>query len=242
MARRQSFTQIFRSRASVAGRWLNQARDAMAAWVDMATGNRDRVERNRFLRAFHEQSNAPRGRGASTAAITNVASKAETVGKTNISKTNIGGLYLFIYKAKWRDKLPYWDRYPLIFLISNNAMIKGKPSNDHFLGLNLHYLYPRQRALLMDAINDRLMRNGFDETHQNYDPNLYSRITYEVLKGAASHRQFKPAIKMYRKDHVVSPNLIKIPGFEWENVIFLDIARFEKKSEAFVHAESARNS
>ncbi len=240
-AKKPSFKEIFKSRSAIAGRWMNQARDAMQSWVNSASGNSDR---NRFLRAYNKQRGQQLGRGASLGAATKIAGASdEMVSARQMNTQNIGGMYLFIYKAEHREKLPYWDQYPLIFLLSNQVKLKdGKISNDHFMGLNLHYISPRQRALLMDAINDRVLRNAFDRKHERYDPNLYSKITYQVLKDAASHRQFKPCVKMYRKANVVSPNLIRIPGDEWHNIMFLDIARFQKKSQQYVHSESARNS
>ena len=49
-----------------------------------------------------------------------------------------GRMYLFFYDAKTKDKLPYWDRFPLIFIL--------EITQDGFTGLNLHYLPPRLRV------------------------------------------------------------------------------------------------
>ena len=61
-------------------------------------------------------------------------------------KTNIvpGGLYMFTYSPKTREKLPYYDRFPLIFPFNTFS--------DGFIGLNLHYLPPAYRAKLFNAI------------------------------------------------------------------------------------------
>ena len=55
-----------------------------------------------------------------------------------------GRLCMFTYKAKGQKTLPYYDKFPLVFPIE----IK----NNGFMGLNLHYLPPPERAKLMDAL------------------------------------------------------------------------------------------
>ena len=61
------------------------------------------------------------------------------VGIDNTPK--IGRLYLFQYDAKWKDILPYWDVWPLIFPFDY--------ADNGFYGINLHYLPPNARAALM---------------------------------------------------------------------------------------------
>ena len=56
----------------------------------------------------------------------------------------IGNMYIFTYDAKHKDKLPIWDSYPLVFPIQFYK--------DGFLGINLHYLPPQQRAGLLNEI------------------------------------------------------------------------------------------
>jgi hypothetical protein len=53
-------------------------------------------------------------------------------------KISPGSLVFFEYFPKTKDKLPFWDRYPLVFL--TNVESSG------WSGLNVHYLHPKQRA------------------------------------------------------------------------------------------------
>ena len=48
-----------------------------------------------------------------------------------------GTMWTFMYEAE-SDVLPYWDRLPLVI-----RMIDNKDDPKSFLGINLHYLYPR---------------------------------------------------------------------------------------------------
>ena len=49
-----------------------------------------------------------------------------------------GHMYIFEYKAKTAQKLPYYDQFPLVYVI--------KATRDEFWGLNLHYMSPKKRV------------------------------------------------------------------------------------------------
>ena len=68
--------------------------------------------------------------------------------QTAFSSNVLGKMYFFSYDPKWKDKLPWYDRFPLIFPIERY--------NDGFLGINFHYLHPRDRAILMDELKEFL--------------------------------------------------------------------------------------
>ena len=51
-----------------------------------------------------------------------------------VSQIHRGGMFLFFYNPKLKDKLPYYDRFPLVIPLERYA--------DGFLGINLHYLPP----------------------------------------------------------------------------------------------------
>src|SRR5580765_4984034 len=63
---------------------------------------------------------------------------------TTFDRSMIGKMLFFQYDAKTKDKLPYWDMFPLAFLF--------KVSNNSALGINMHYLPPVERARLMMAL------------------------------------------------------------------------------------------
>ena len=46
------------------------------------------------------------------------------------SRIMIGRFYFFFYNPKTKDKLSYWDKFPMVIPIM--------PYDDGFLGLNLH--------------------------------------------------------------------------------------------------------
>lgn len=60
-------------------------------------------------------------------------------------------LMFYKYKAKTRRDLPYYDKYPLAFVLDI--------SEDHFFAVNLHYYSPQERlGLAMSLSEDRIPR------------------------------------------------------------------------------------
>lgn len=137
----------------------------------------------------------------------------------------IGNMYLFSYDAKHKDTLPYWDRLPLIFPFKK---VKGG-----FYGINLHYLPPRLRARLMDALYEHTNNNRYDETTK-------INLSYQLLKSVSKMRYFKPCVKMYLDSHVKS-NFMYIYPSEWDIAIFLPLARFQKRTANRVYADSEKS-
>lgn len=123
-----------------------------------------------------------------------------------------GDMLMYIYDPKTKNKLPYYDAFPLVFPIELKA--------DGFLGLNMHYLPPTSRASLMDSLYSLLNNTSMDETTRLH-------VSYEILKGASKFREFKPCIKRYLADHIRSVRLTVHPS-QWDMVLMLPTARFVK--------------
>ena len=79
----------------------------------------------------------------------------------------IGQMMLFQYDPKLKRKLPYYDTFPLVFPI--------EPRDNGFLGLNMHYLPLRQRAMLMDALYTL-------RTDSRYNEDTSLKLSYQILK------------------------------------------------------------
>jgi hypothetical protein len=110
----------------------------------------------------------------------------------------IGKMYLFAYDAKHKDKLPFFDMFPLIFPIEYYS--------DGFLGLNLHYLPEGSRQELLNSLSSL-------STDNKYTDNTKLNISYSVLKSAASKFSgYDNCIKRYLLGQVrssfsyISPN------------------------------------
>jgi hypothetical protein len=130
--------------------------------------------------------------------------------KVGLPSNPIGKMYCFVYDPKYKDTLPYYDKFPLIFPI--------EIYNDGFLGINLHYLTPMLRAKLMNALYETLNNNKYDDTTR-------LRISYQILKSSSRFKLFEPCIKRYLFTHVRS-SYLNVPVEHWDKVIMLPLERF----------------
>lgn len=141
------------------------------------------------------------------------------------SRTNYfpGMMYLFVYDPKLKKTLPYYDKFPLVFFI-------GPCEDGTWLGINLHYLGYRQRLLLFNELST-LANNRLT------NPQAKLILAYQMLKGMARFKAFKPCLHKYLPGHIVS-RLIKIDAPDWETALFLPVENFSKKGKTFVWRES----
>jgi len=137
---------------------------------------------------------------------------------------DIGKMFFYTYDPKTKEDLPYYDIFPLILMV--------KPLDDGWHGLNLHYLPPKQRQILIS----RLLENLSDV---RIDNNTRLKINYQLLKSASKYRLYKPCFKRYLVSHVRS-SMRPIPMRHWAKAILLPVARFKKQTEKKVWAESLR--
>ena len=126
-------------------------------------------------------------------------------GKATI-RPKYGVMNLFGYDPKFKEILPLYDRFPLIFPL--------EPAKGGFYGINFHYLQPGARV----AFLRQLQRFATDK---NYDKNTRFNI------GELSGRYFKKTIKRYLFNQVRT-SFLNITANEMAIAIFLPVARFEK--------------
>jgi len=133
----------------------------------------------------------------------------------------LGNMFFYKYDPKFAKKLPYWDMYPLVFPFE-----KAKGG---FYGLNLHYIPPRERAVLMDELNSYV-------TNKKYDATTRLKLSYDLLKGFG---RAVPCVKRYLGTNVRS-NTVRIDADEWEIAIFLPVERFQKEKARVVWNDSKK--
>jgi hypothetical protein len=138
---------------------------------------------------------------------------------------SIGQMYMFQYDPKYKEVLPYYDRFPLVIPFEESRR-SGITRGGGFYGINLHYLPLRLRARLMDALYDTIGTDG-DQF----------QITYNILSRASKLRFFRPCVKQYLFSNVKS-RFFYIDPKEWDIALFLPTERFAKSSKSRVHRES----
>jgi hypothetical protein len=135
-----------------------------------------------------------------------------------------GRMFMYFYDPKTKKDLPYYDRFPLIFMVEK--------AEGGFYGLNLHYLAPRQRAIFFDRLLDL-------SNNKKYDESTRLRMKYRTLKASSRLEMFKPCFKHYLSEHVRS-QIVEIPASEWESVLFLPTEYFMKGSKSTVWSQSRK--
>ena len=172
---------------------------------------------------YRKQATLKAGKEITSEALLSTTDKGRA--KTQLRGDSVyGSMYFFEYDPKHKDTLPYYDRFPLIFPINK---VKGG-----ILGMNMHYLPPKMRAQLMDALYSVSSDN-------NYDEGTVLNINYKLLQRASNCRVFKPTVKRYLAKQVRS-KFIKIAASEWDTALFLPVQSFQKQSQGTVWADSRR--
>lgn len=117
----------------------------------------------------------------------------------------IGRMYTYQYDPKLKEVLPVWDKFPLVIPIEMYA--------DGFLGLNLHYLDPYSRLILLDKLHDFVNNDKYDDTTK-------FRLSYDLLSKSRRYKLIQDCLKRYLINHIVS-SMIYIEPNNWETAIFL---------------------
>jgi hypothetical protein len=139
-------------------------------------------------------------------------------------KSTIGKMYFYFYDPKTKDTLPYYDRFPLVIPIESYP--------DGFLGLNLHYIHPKQRLILLDKLSETA-------TNDKFDSKTKLRVSYSYLAGASRAFEATPCIKRYLFTHIQS-RFLEISADEWDIAAMLPVETFVGASTSKVYADSRK--
>ena len=123
---------------------------------------------------------------------------AEKQDKNELRRYTVAGhLYMFEYKAKMKW-LPYYDRFPLVYVIK----AAGK---EEFWGANLHYLSPKKRLIA----TRKLMQGRIDIPKKCFHKYLNAHVDGLYLDLAAD--EWDTAILLPTEDYVKDLNGIVFP-------------------------------
>jgi hypothetical protein len=136
--------------------------------------------------------------------------------------TIIGKMYFYSYDAKTKDKLPYFDKFPLVLPIEEYR--------DGFLGLNLHYIHPKQRLVLLDKLSSFANNDKFDNTTK-------LRLSYQLLKSSAKVYETQACIKRYLFTNIRS-RFLEISADEWDIAVLLPMESFTGATTSKVFSDS----
>jgi hypothetical protein len=140
-----------------------------------------------------------------------------------------GFFYFYMYDAKHKDTLPYWDKFPFTLVLDI--------SQDRFMGLNFHYLDYGTRARLFDGLYE--FRIGRDSRPNVRDIRMRIKMSYDLLKASSKYKAFRPCLKEYLIEQVETP-LMKVGAKEWDLALFLPVQQFQKKDATYVWRQSTK--
>ncbi|UPW39251.1 DNA end protector protein [Escherichia phage vB_EcoM_ESCO47] len=159
------------------------------------------------------------------AAVNNKSAKwfADTIKKSvkghKVAKPQPGKIYAYMYDAKHKDTLPYWDKYPLIIYLG----LGKQGSTPLMYGLNLHYIPPKARQQFLEEL---LKQYASTPTITN---NTKLKIDWSKVKGFKGTDKM---IKAYLPGHIRG-TLMEIAPKDWANVIMLPTQSFQSKGKRF---------
>ena len=133
-----------------------------------------------------------------------------------------GSMYFFAYNPKHKNTLPYYDMFPLVIPI--------KRYSDGFLGINFHYLYHKDRAILLDQLMAFANNKELNEETR-------LKLSYESLGNFTKYRRARPCIHRYLDGYMRSP-MVPVEPTDWGTALFLPVERFKKMNKSMVWAES----
>jgi hypothetical protein len=136
----------------------------------------------------------------------------------------IGKMYFYFYDPKTKDSMPYYDRFPLVIPIERY--------NDGFLGLNLHYIHPKHRMILLDKLSDTISNDTYDEKTK-------LKINYRYLAAASRIFEANPCIKRYLFTQIES-RFLEITADEWDIAAMLPVETFVGATTSKVYADSRK--
>ena len=151
------------------------------------------------------------------------ALRSETYAE-NASDNIIGHMYMMFYDAKYKDVLPYYDRFPLV--------IPMQFTDNGFIGLNLHYIAPKYRAMLLEELYTLISDKEMDEQTR-------FKISYGLLKKVSRLRYGMPCVKRYLTTHI-DGHLERVQPKHWSLVSQLPTARFGKGTNTLTVYKDSR--
>ena len=137
-----------------------------------------------------------------------------------ISRPSAGRLNMFFYDPKTKQKLPYYDTFPLVLPL--------EPIKGGFLGLNFHYLPYLLRFNLLQRLQ-KFADGGMK-------PSTKFEASYDDVKGI---NLVKPTIKKYLYSHVRS-QFLRIDFDEAALAVYLPVQQFKKSGTSKVWSDSRR--
>jgi len=158
--------------------------------------------------------------------LTNNTNSESLMKNTKQLETNIipGNMYLFYYDPKFKDSLPYYDKFPLA--------LPFRTVKNGFYGINLHYMPYMIRFRLLEKLTEYT-------TDNNLNDDTRIKISWNLLLTFSRYAPIQGSVKHYLLNHVKS-RFLKINYPDWLTASQLPIEQFEGANKSFVWKEARK--
>lgn len=147
--------------------------------------------------------------------------------RANFGRNNatalIGGLYLFGYDAKGKDKLNYWDAAPLTLIFEF--------TEDGFIGINVHYMSPVWRF--------RFLAKLLENAAKPMSADDLLKVNWDLLGNVAKFPECRNSVKRYLANHIRT-RLKRVEPEDYRLAIALPFEAFQKKTKQEVWRDTAK--
>lgn len=132
-----------------------------------------------------------------------------------------GEMYLFGYDPKLKDKLPFYDLFPLV--------LPFRKVGDGFIGINIHYMPYLLRFKILQYLTDYTNNEKMDETTR-------LNFSWRILESAARLAPARACVRRYLSSNIQT-RFLRIPFPDWVIASQLPVERFEGGSKNDVWTE-----
>lgn len=139
----------------------------------------------------------------------------------------LGRMVAYMYNPLQESKkrMPYWDMFPVVIVTDLNP--RG------WTGMNLHYLPPKMRVMLLGQLYNIYQDRHMDERKQ-------LQISYDYLQRTNAHPYIKPTIHRYRPGGLRSQVYV-VPPEDWARVALLPLQKFQKQPDEVVWQDARKH-
>lgn len=142
--------------------------------------------------------------------IKGIKDKENIQGMKTTTNFSVGGLYFYVYDAKHKAVLPYWDAFPMTIPLETYS--------DGFLGMNLHYLPEEIRVKFLSNLI-----SSFGQLGGSGDRALKLAVSYGIVS-TFDRKNLSPCIKRYLYNHIKS-KILPVESYEWAYAVYMPVAQ-----------------
>lgn len=132
---------------------------------------------------------------------------AKVLNAKKSSAVKVGKMYTFAYAPIGSDRLPYWDRFPLVIVLEIRKHT--------IIGINVHYIPMKDRLKIFKRLLNSASTTGLS---------VKSKLN-SAFSDISKVNKYNYMIKQYHGSGVKS-NIFEIPGDEWGQAVTLPFANF----------------